>query len=87
MNDRPSRGDEDAAEIDPGPPIVQLAGLTEEARPGFVDRAIRAIERKVLVVETIGFSWFGVGTLLREYWNIITHIITGGKPPAKEDPE
>jgi len=87
MNDTPPDDKSDAADIDPGPPIAELASLTEETAPGFIDRAFRRIERRVLAAETIGFSWFGTGTLLREYWNIIVHIMTGGKPPEKEDPE
>lgn len=71
--------------IDPGRPIAEISTLTEPPTPGFLDRVVRRIERRVIAAEAVEFGWSGLALLFREYWSMAMSVFSGGEAPPEED--
>jgi hypothetical protein len=54
-------------EVDPGPPIAELAGLAEPPSPAFVTRVLDGVNRKRTAGQMLEVTWWGWTDLLLEF--------------------
>jgi len=69
----------DGEAVDPGEPVAELADLGEPAPRGFFERVVRSVERRLLASEAFDMTWFGIGQIFREYWEILAALLGGGR--------
>lgn len=73
----------DAAEIDPGKPILQLAAFERETSAGLLARVRRSIQRRSTVSQLTAFSASVPLVVLKELWLIL--IGQFGQKSARKD--
>lgn len=65
-----------------GPPVAELAMLTEEPTEGFLARVKSAIERRRLGSHATSLAWHGVILVALE---LVAALFSSSRTPARED--
>ena len=63
-------------DMDPGEPIQELLELDVQLSPNFVEKLLRAIDRRTLSNELIDCGWLSIVEIFKEYWVLILSIVT-----------
>jgi hypothetical protein len=86
MSDLPrtgeASGDAEAASVDPGEPIPELADLREEPSARFVTGVLGAVHRRQMGTRLLEVAWWGVTGLLSEFLEMVFRALR-----AKDDTE
>ena len=79
----PKPDDLNAAEIDPGEPVAQLAGFEQATSTGLLGRIRRSIQRRSTVAQLTTFSASVPLVVLKEFWLILVGQF--GQKNARKD--
>lgn len=79
MNDdnRRDGGGDETGDVDPGEPIQELADLEETPTPGFFQRLVDSIERRLLGADLIDLARRAVREFFHAYWNLVMSLLKG----------
>ena len=74
----------DSEDPDLGEPIAQLAELSDEPRPGFLDRVRGSIDRRRLGSQVSGLAWHGLALVLLEFLAMMMTLLVGARAGSDE---
>ena len=65
---------QDHEEVDPGLPVVTLAGFEQPTSATFLTRVRQKIQRRTTTAQVVAFSWKVPSVVFLELWGIVVEF-------------